>query len=259
MRAHQQAAFILHQRDYSETSLLLEVFTAGYGRIGLIAKGARRPSSRLRGVLKPFQRLLISWSGKGELAVLTGAETDGPDYSPEGSALYCGFYMNEVLLRLLHRHDAHGSLFAAYETALQRLKPDASNEPVLRIFEKYLLRELGYGLVLDQDIGSKTPIEADGMYDYILDRGPLRIAYPELNRPTEGIRLRGASLLALNNEFLEDASVLRDAKTLMRAALARHLGERPLHSRKLFRRVTPSGRKDPEEPAMETAVDKAGS
>lgn len=239
MRLQQQPAFILHQRDYSETSLLLEVYTANHGRIGLIAKGARRASSRLRGVLKPFQRLLIGWSGKGELAVLTGAEADGPGCPLEGAALYCGFYLNEVLLRLLHRHDPHGALFDAYEAALQRLRMDTSNEPVLRVFEKNLLRELGYGLVLDQDIEARTPIDGRAMYDYILDRGPVRLAHPELNRPVEGVRVRGTSLLALAQESLSDPVALRDAKALMRAALARHLGDRPLHSRKLFRRVVP--------------------
>lgn len=254
MRVHQQLAFILHQRDYSETSLLLEVFTSAHGRIGLIAKGARRPSSRLRGVLKPFQRLLIGWSGKGELAVLTSAEADGPDCSPGGPALYCGFYMNEVLLRLLHRHDAHGQLFEAYEAALRSLRMDVSNEPVLRVFEKHLLRELGYGLVLDRDIEEKTAIDGQAMYDYVIDRGPVRIARPELNRPTEGVRVRGASLLALDREALDDPMVLRDAKALMRAALARHLGERPLHSRKLFRRVIPGHAGE----AAEAVLDKAG-
>lgn len=251
MRYHQQHAFILHQHGYSETSLLLEVFTYAHGRIGLIAKGARRPGSRLRGVLKPFQRLLISWSGKSELGVLTGAEADGPDHALEGPALYCGFYMNEVLLRLLHRHDAHSALFEAYESALGRLRHDASNEPVLRIFEKHLLRELGYGLVLDQDIGDKTPIDADAMYDYVLDRGPVRLAHPELNTPTEGVRVRGVSLLALAQESFSDPAALRDAKALMRAALSRHLGERPLHTRKLFRHVVPLN-------IMELEVDKVG-
>lgn len=239
MRIHQQPAYVLHQHDYSETSLLLEVFTAGHGRIGLIAKGARRASSRLRGVLKPFQRLLIGWSGKSELAVLTGAEADGPGDTLQGSALYCGFYMNEVLLRMLHRHDPHSSLFSAYESALRYLRHDVSNEPVLRVFEKNLLRELGYGLVLDQDIEDRKPINALATYDYILDRGPVRLAHPELGRPTEGVRVRGASLLALAQESLSDPTTLRDAKALMRAALARHLGDRPLHSRKLFRRVVP--------------------
>ncbi len=251
MRYHQQPAFILHQHDYSETSLLLEVFTSAHGRIGLIAKGARRPSGRLRGVLKPFQRLLISWSGKSELGVLTGAETDGPDSALEGPALYCGFYMNEVLLRLLHRHDAHGALFEAYESALGCLRHDGSNEPVLRIFEKHLLRELGYGLVLDQDIGDRTPVDPAAMYDYVLDRGPVRLAHPELNIPAVGVRVRGASLLALAQESFSDPAVLRDAKALMRAALSRHLGDRPLNTRKLFRHVVPLNIVEPE-------VDKAG-
>ncbi|HSW52864.1 MAG TPA: DNA repair protein RecO [Sulfuricaulis sp.] len=255
MRFQQQPAFVLHQRDYSETSLLLEVFTANHGRIGLIAKGARRASSRLRGVLKPFQRLLIGWSGKGELAVLTAAEMDGPGHGLEGPALYCGFYLNEVLIRLLHRHDPHGALFDAYQAALPRLRVDGFNEPVLRIFEKNLLRELGYGLVLDHDIGDRTPIDAAAMYDYVLDRGPVRLAHPDLNRPIEGVRVRGASLVALARESLDDPVVLRDAKTLMRAALARHLGDRPLHSRKLFRRVAPL---IAAETTLETEIDKAG-
>ncbi|MBI3777963.1 MAG: DNA repair protein RecO [Gammaproteobacteria bacterium] len=255
MRIHQQPAYVLHHRDYSETSLLLEVFTAQHGRIGLIAKGARRASSRVRGILKPFQRLLIGWSGKGELAVLTGAEQDGPDTSLAAQALYCGFYMNEVLLRLLHRHDPHDALFEAYQDALQRLRHDDSNEAVLRIFEKHLLRELGYGLVLDHDVADRTPIEVQAIYDYIVDRGPRRLAHPELNLPTEGIRMRGASLLALEQESFADAAALRDAKALMRAALARHLGDQPLHSRKLFRRAVTTATEDV---IAETSVDKAG-
>ncbi len=255
MRIHQQRAFILHHRDYSETSLLLEVFTAEHGRIGLIAKGARRASSRLRGVLKPFQRILVGWSGKGELAVLTAAEPDGTGSVPQGPALYCGFYMNEVLLRLLHRHDPHDALFDAYQNALERLQRDDPHEVVLRIFEKHLLRELGYGLVLDHDIADKTPIDAQAVYDYILDRGPMRMAHPELNRPPEGVRVRGASLLALAQENLSDRAALRDTKALMRAALARHLGDHPLHSRKLFRRVAPPAAREGE---TETNLDKAG-
>jgi len=255
MRIHQQPAYVLHHRDYSETSLLLDVFTAHHGRIGLIAKGARRASSRLRGILKPFQRLLVGWSGKGELAVLTGAEQDGPDTTLVAQTLYCGFYMNEVLLRLLHRHDPHDVLFDAYQDALRRLHRDGANEAVLRIFEKQLLRELGYGLVLDRDIADNTPIEAQAIYDYAIDRGPRRLLHPELNLPTEGVRIRGASLLALMQESLGDAVALRDAKSLMRAALARHLGDQPLHSRKLFRRVvaTPVA-----ETVVEENIDKTG-
>lgn len=237
MRVTQQPAFVLHHRDYSETSLLLDIFTPGFGRVGLLAKGARRASSRNRGILKPFQSLLLSWSGKSDLAVLTGAEADGVAVPLEGTALYCGFYMNEVLMRLLHRHDSHEALYESYRTSLYRLQPDGTNEAVLRVFEAHLLRELGYGLVLDRDITDNTPLQAEVMYDYILERGPVRIARPELNQPTQGVPMRGASLLALAGENLTEASCLREAKGLMRALLAPHLGGKPLHSRKLFQRV----------------------
>src|SRR3970282_94597 len=135
MRIHQQPAYVLHHRDYSETSLLLEVFRAHNGRIGLIAKGARRASSRMRVILKPFQRLLIGWSGKGELAVLTGAEQDAGAPALAGAALYCGFYLNELLLRLLHRHDPHEALFAAYRIALDALGRGGAHEAAMRVFE----------------------------------------------------------------------------------------------------------------------------
>jgi len=256
MRIHQQPGYILHHRDYSETSLLLEVFTARHGRLGLIAKGARRASSRMRGILKPFQRLLIGWSGKGDLAVLTNAEMEDAGSTPEGHALYCGFYINEVLLRLLHRHDPHENLFDAYQAALQNLQRDDTNEKVLRIFEKKLLRELGYGLVLDHDVADKTPIDAEATYDYILDRGPVRLARPQLNGRTEGVRIRGASLIALERDSMTDPVVLRDVKTLMRSVLAVHLGDRPLHSRKLFRRIAASHSTDTE---AEADLDKVGS
>lgn len=256
MRIYQQPAYILHHREYSETSLLLEVFTARYGRLGLIAKGVRRTSNRMCGLLKPFQRLLIGWSGKGDLAVLTDAELDDAGYTPERYALYCGFYMNEVLLRLLHRHDPHESLFNAYQTALQNLQRDDSNENVLRIFEKKLLRELGYGLVLDHDVSDKTPIDVEATYDYILDRGPVRLARPQLNGQTEGVRIRGASLIALEQDCMTDPVVLRDVKKLMRVVLAIHLGDRPLHSRKLFRRIALSHTTVTE---AEADLDKVGS
>ena len=105
MREQQQRAFVLHRRNYSETSLIIEVYTHRHGRLGLIAKGARRPSSRSRGVLKSFQPLLIGWSGRGDLMTLTGTEAEGAAIDLRGEALYCGFYLNELLIRLLHRHD----------------------------------------------------------------------------------------------------------------------------------------------------------
>lgn len=233
MREQQQSGFVLHQRNYSETSLLLEVFTRRHGRLGLIAKGARRPSNKARGVLKPFQPLLLGWSGRGELMVLTGAEPDGPGIELAGTALYCGFYLSELLMRLLQRHDPHEALYDRYRAALEGLGGQVAQEAVLRIFEKHLLRELGYGLMLEREAASESAVLPDAVYDYLPERGPLRVQHPELVR-VQGVRLRGASLLALAAERLEDNTALRETKALMRAALTPHLGDKPLHSRRLF-------------------------
>ena len=235
MRVQQQHAFVLHQRNFSETSLLLEVYSRRYGRVGLIAKGARRPRNKDRGVLKPFQPLLVGWSGRGELMVLTDAEADGTNIELVGTGLYCGFYLNELMVRLLHRHDPHEVLYDRYRLALEGLSDQPMHEAILRIFEKHLLRELGYGLQLEQERNDRRPIDPDAVYDYVLEQGPVRVRNPELATRMQGVRLRGSSLLALAADRLEEATALRDAKALMRAALAPHLGDKPLQSRRLFR------------------------
>jgi DNA repair protein RecO (recombination protein O) len=237
VRVSQQPAFVLHSRDYSETSLILEVITPQYGRVGLLAKGARRPRSPWRGLLQPLQPLLLSWAGRGELAILIGAEPERETVTHDPQTLYCGFYLNELLMRLLHRHDPHEALFGSYRGALAALAAAAVPEVVLRVFEKHLLREIGYGLVLDRDITDNAPLMPDALYDYILDRGPVRLTHAEPGRVSRGVRLHGASLLALATEHFETPTACREAKTLMRVALSRHLGERPLHSRKLFQHV----------------------
>jgi DNA repair protein RecO (recombination protein O) len=233
MRVHQQPGCVLHARDYSETSLTLEVFTARYGRLGLLAKGARRPSSRVRGMLEPFQPLLLSWTGRGELPILTGAEPDGETPLLSGDTLYCGFYLNELLVRLLHRHDPHEALYLAYRQALTALGSSENSEMALREFERRLLGEIGYGLVLDRDVMDNSAIDANAWYDYVPERGPVRTSYAEHNR-SQGIVVRGASLIALAQSDLHQPETLREVKRLMRAILARYLGDKPLHSRKLF-------------------------
>lgn len=235
MRVAGEPAFVLHCRDYSESSLLLEVFAARHGRLGILAKGARRPKSPWRGVLKPFQPLLLSWSGRGELAILTGAEAERGTDTLSGAAIFCGFYLNELLMRLLHRHDPHEALYQTYRQALISLGRGDDHEAVLRIFEKHLLRELGYGLVLDCDIDSQAPLDAEAVYDYLPERGPRRMSGPPGSH--EGVLIRGASLLALARERLDDEDTLREVKALMRASLARHLGDKPLNSRRLYQSV----------------------
>lgn len=231
MRVSQEPAYVLHHHDYGETSLLLEMFTRRHGRLGVIAKGARRARSPLRSALIPFQPLVMGFSGRGELPTLTAAEPAGLAPAIAGEALFCGLYLNELLLRLLHRHDPHERLFESYSEALGRLGENLNTEAVLRVFEKRLLEDIGFGLVLEHDVQDGAPIQPGHLYRYIPERGPV----PAPAADGEGIAVQGASLLALAREQFIDEATLREAKQLMRALLARHLGERPLTSRGLFR------------------------
>lgn len=230
-----EPCFVLHHRPYRETSLIVEVFGRDSGRLGVIAKGARRPRSDLRGVLQPFRPLLLSWSGSGELGLLTAAEPDGYMRAFAGRALFSGFYMNELLMRLLHRFDPHPELFDHYRAAIASFGAGARTEAVLRVFEKQMLESIGYGLVLDRDIDSGEPIRGGAAYHYVADRGPVFVQ----NGDRQGLRVTGETLLALARERLDDERVLDEAKQLMRAVLRGHLGDKPLATRRLFRPGSP--------------------
>lgn len=231
MRVIQEPAYVLHHHDYGETSLLLEMFTRRHGRLGVVAKGARRARSPLRAALIPFQPLVMGFSGRGDLPTLTAAEPAGAAPVISGEALFCGLYLNELLLRLLHRHDPHERLFESYSETLGRLGDGRDTEATLRVFEKRLLEDIGFGLVLDHDAQDGSPIKSGQPYRYLPERGPV----PAHAAEGEGIAVHGASLLALAREQLVEETALREVKHLMRALLARHLGERPLTSRGLFR------------------------
>lgn len=230
MRVELHPAYILHQRPYRESSVLLEVFSSVHGRVGLVARGARGKSTRWGGLLEAFRPLLLAWSGRGELGTLAAAEPDGSAARLGQRRLLSGFYLNELLLRLLHRYDPHPELFSAYREALRSLTGSGTEEPVLRVFEKRLLESLGYALVLAHAADETQPIEADAEYYYQPQRGACRRA--PAGQPA--LRVRGRTLQALAAERLTEPETLREAKQLMRFVLASHLGGRPLASRALF-------------------------
>lgn len=229
MRADQEPVFVLHRRDYRETSLLLELFSRHYGRIGAVMKGAKRKGRADASVLAPFQRLTVSWSGRGELVTLTQADYAGGPLRLVGETLMCGFYMNELLMRLLHRDDPHEDIFDYYGEALGLLSA-GSLEVVLRRYEKALLDGLGYGPVLDHDVADGSPLDPDALYEYIPEMGPRRM----LQADSGQVQVRGRSLLALAGKGELDQTVLPDIKALMRALIDHHLDGRPLHSRNLM-------------------------
>lgn len=217
-----QNAFVLHTRPYRDTSLLVEFFTEQAGRLTAVARGARRQKSTFRGVLQPFNQLLIDTVGKHELQTLCHAESTGQWQLLTGEALYCGFYLNELLMRVLIQRDPYSNLFHQYAetlTQLQQQKP----EQVLRIFEKRLLNYLGYGLHLSH-------AEGDQWYYYDPEQG-IKLT---LEQQSQGHIFLGQSLLDVENEQFTSQQSLRDAKRLMRIALAPLLGNKPLKSRELF-------------------------
>jgi DNA repair protein RecO (recombination protein O) len=231
MRIQLAPAYLLHQRPYRESSALLEVFSEPHGRVGLVARGVRSPKSRQRGELQPFRSLRLSWNARGELGTLTGVEADGPLHSFQGTTLYSAFYLNELLLRLLARHDPHPELYVIYQASLQNIAHGLELEPVLRLFEKRLLQELGYGLLLDTEIETGEPVQPELYYDYRLESGPVITG----GEAAQGFVFKGSSLLALSQETMTTVEVLQDAKRLTRAALNLYLGNKPLKSRELFR------------------------
>jgi len=220
-RVQLEPAWVLSARPYRETSALVELFGQRSGRTGLVARGVRGPRARQRGLLQPFQPLLVSFSEGGELGTLTGVEADGAPVALRGEAVFSGWYLNELVLRLLPRRDPHPQLFAHYAEALVALAGDGV-AAALRLFEKRLLAELGYGLQLPE------PVERDRWYAWDPDSG-LRLAEPG---PSS---YRGESLHALAEEQLDTEESLRDARRLLRGALAPHLGERKLRTPEMLR------------------------
>jgi DNA repair protein RecO (recombination protein O) len=220
-------AYVLHQYAYRDTSRIVEVFTAEHGRLTLFARGANGPKSALKGVLRPFQRLLISWSGASEACQLVSAETDGQTTRLKPERLMSGFYLNELLLKLTERRDPHPEIFLSYASCLQALCAGEVEEPTLRRFEKRLLNELGYGLELGQT-GDGLPVEQNKYYRFAVQSGP------QLCVADSPGAIYGQSLADLQAESFGDARSLRDAKRVLRAAIDVCLDGRPLKSREVL-------------------------
>ncbi|MBH04079.1 MAG: DNA repair protein RecO [Xanthomonadales bacterium] len=224
MRVELQPALVLHRRAWRDTSFIVEAFTREHGRVGLAAKGARRARSRWRGLLEPFSRLDLSWAGAGELYTLRDIEYV-TRYALAGNALMGGLYASELIMRLTARDDPHPRLFDTFEALLHTMAAGAPAIVALRFFERDLLDELGYGLTLTHD-ALDVPIEADTRYRYDPESGVWPIAKSADNQPS----VTGATLIDLANGRLTQRPRLHEARDLLQAALAPHLGSKPLKS-----------------------------
>jgi len=229
-RQESRDAFILHGYPYRETSLLLEVFARGLGRVSMVARAARSPRSPLRGVLLAFQPLALSWFGKGEVRTLARAEWLGGQPLLRGEALLCGFYLNELLLRLLPREDPHDALFVRYHETLSMLARQGGSAQALRSFERALLKELGYAMTLERDGAGGDAIDAGKTYTYDPESGPIEAKGAEAEP-----LVSGRTLLDMARDDYADPQTQQQAKALMRALINHRLEYRPLKSRQIFR------------------------
>ncbi len=229
-RVHQHSCIILKSQAYKETSVIHQVFSRDYGVLSIISKGSRSNNSKHGALLQPFRPLLLSWSGKSDLKTLTGVDESYRVAPLFGLALYCGFYVNELLLNLLHKHDSHPTLFNELEKVMVTLSRSECIEPALRQFEKVLLEEIGYGLALEYDAVSGSAIQPSCQYIYRPELGAVLV---ETNTDAESIL--GSTLLNLQNNQLSDKNELKQAKRLMRRLIDIQLDGKMLKSRELFK------------------------
>src|SRR3990167_3092991 len=226
------SAYVLHTRPFRNTSLIAELFSKTHGRISAVARSARGPKSRYHGQLQLFTPILAAWSGRHELKMLGNIELNGMPLQLNQKPLFCGFYFNELLMRLLHKEDPHPALFNIYHESLCRLENNVDNIAIiLRLFEKKLLEDLGYGLPLTHEAKTRAKIHPDCHYEFIANQGFFVIDKNEQNQKNI---FSGADLIAIAQEKFDDVSVALSAKKLMRSALQFLLGNRPLSSRALF-------------------------
>ena len=228
-----EPAFLLHQRPWQNSSQLLEVLSLHYGRVGLIAQGSRRQGRGMRALLQPFVPLRLSWVRRGELGRMTAVEPGSAPLELAGNALLGAYYANELIITLTSRDDPATELFAHYTNCVGELATGENVARNLRLFEYRLLGALGFGLQLDVETISGRPLSADLEYAFSLDDGP---------RPTSGEPgYRGADLISLREERLDDARSLRAARQLLGQAIERHLGSRRLKTREVLREIDARG------------------
>lgn len=247
-RVQHEPAWVLHHRPFRDTSRILDILSRDHGRLSLVARGSRSAKSRLRGILRPFTPLSLSWVSRSDLGTLTGAELAGSATTLSGDALFSAYYVNELLLKLLHKHDPQPGIFAIYSEAITKLATGNDVVLTLRQFEIELLRMLGYALNLHHDANSQQQLVADRRYEYRPEQGPVPVG--DSHGP---MVFTGAALLAIGAENFEQQAVLRDAGRLLREVIAFHLDGRELQSRKVLMELR---QRDPQRTGKRNEVER---
>jgi DNA repair protein RecO (recombination protein O) len=228
-RAQQEPAFILHHRPFRDSSQIIDVLSREHGTLALVARGSRSARSKLRGLLRPFLPLSLSWILKSDLGTLTGAEAAGAPLGLEGDALLSAYYVNELMLRFLHRHDPQPEIFRAYAGVISALAATDNVARCLREFEIEFLGQIGYALNVECEADSQRILEPEVHYRYRIDHGPVVVA-----RGGGRLVFTGAELLAIGRREFARPEILRAANRLLREVIDFHLDGRELNSRKVL-------------------------
>ena len=231
-RVQQQPAWLLHHRPFRDSSRIIDVLSRDFGRLTLVARGSRSAKSRLKGLLRPFLPLKLSWVIRGDLGTLTGAELDGAPIALGGDALMSGYYLNELMLNLLHRHDPQPEIYSVYSAAVLNLTAAGDVAATLRRFEMEALGLLGYALVLDHEALTGEDLDPDTRYEYRVEQGP--VAGGSADVP---LAFTGAELAAIARQEFTNPATLGNAGRLLRHVITWHLDGRELQSRKVLREM----------------------
>ena len=225
-QSNSDECFLLHQRSYGETSLIIDVFTKKDGKISLIAKGAKKPKSKFFGYLVPFHKLSINYSGRSELKTLTNIDRNlMHSKSTFTKTSYSLLYINELLIKLLPKNAQQEDLFSLYENLLEDINADKDLELTLRRFELDMLDTMGYGFDYEYDINNNEPIDVDSSYRFVSERG---------FRKSKNATFLGKDIINLKNRNLKDVP-LKELKEITKKAITYCLDGNDLASRKIFR------------------------
>ncbi len=229
-RVNLQPAYVIHTRAFRDTSLIVEVFTPEFGRMSLLARGAKSGKAKKSLILQPFRMLQVSWTGRGELPLLSAVEEAGSFIRLQGMALACGYYINELIYYLVPRYEPAAHLFARYWPVLEWINTEDQRDIALRLFEFTLLEQIGYAPQLDHDIETGLPIDTDKTYRYRIPEGPV---LAELAGKS-GVEIGGQTLIDLQAGDYANPATARQVRDLMRSLVHFHLDGRELLSRSLF-------------------------
>ncbi|MDH3482080.1 MAG: DNA repair protein RecO [Gammaproteobacteria bacterium] len=244
-RVHQQPAYVLHHRPFRDSSQILDLVTRDHGKIALVARGSRGSKSRLAGLLRPFLPLTVSWVARSDLGTLTEAEAAGAPLGLHGDAMLSAFYVNELLLNFLHRHDPQPEIYELYKQVISVLGSTSDISVSLRSFELELLTLLGYAVNVEHVAGTQRDLDPEQTYDYRVEQGPVPV-----DRAEGRLVFSGAILRSIQAQAFDDPRVLRAANRLLREVIAHHLGGKELKSRKVLKelhrgRIAPPNQRKP--------------